>query len=113
MKFTGEVNNGKLTLHDKKEFKRVISEMDGNVWIEIKQAPHQRSHSQNGYYRAIVRDLSNEFGYTEDEMHKTLKSHFEITSTKDLTVAEFSDYLDKIIIHFGQLGYPVQDPRGR
>ena len=46
-------------------------------------------------------------------MHKTTKQLFEIESTKDLPTPEFSDYLDKIIIHFAQLGYPVQDPRGR
>ena len=43
----------------------------------------------------------------------TQKQLFGIESTKDLNVADFSDYLDKIIIHFAQLGYPVQDPRGR
>lgn len=113
MKFTAEVKDGKMTLHDKSGFNRFISELEGNVWLEVKQAPAQRSHKQNGYYRAMVREAGNEFGYTENEMHKTFKDLFEVSSTKDLTIPEFSDYLDRIIRHCAQLGYPLQDPRGR
>ena len=113
MKFTGIVKDGKLELHDKTGFNRSLSKIEGEVWLEIKSAPKTRSPKQNGYYRYIIRDLANEFGYTEDEMHKTIKEHFDITSTKDLSVPEFSDFLDRIIVHFAQLGYPVQDPRGR
>lgn len=113
MKFTGSVKKGKLTLHDKEGFKRSLSRFEGEVWIEIKSAPKARSPKQNGYYRYIIRELANEFGYTENEMHKVVKNHFNISSTKDLSIAEFSEYLDNIIIHFAQMGYPLQDPRGR
>ena len=113
MKFTGKVTKGKLKLYDREGFKRSLYEYEGEVWIEVKRAEKTRSPKQNAYYRAIIREIANELGYTEDEMHKTTKQLFEIESTKDLSVADFSDYLDKIIIHFAQLGYPVQDPRGR
>ena len=113
MKFTGTVKNGKLKLYDREGFKRSLSDYEGEVWLEVKQAEKTRSPKQNAYYRAIIREIANELGYTEDEMHKTTKQLFGIESTKDLNVADFSDYLDKIIIHFAQLGYPVQDPRGR
>ena len=113
MRFTAEIKGGKMTLHDEGGFKRFISKIEGNVWVEIKEAPVVRSAKQNGYYRAIIREIASELGYMEDELHQTVKRLFGIESTKDLTVAEFSDYLDMIIIHFAQLGYPVQDPRGR
>ena len=113
MRFTGKVKDGKLKLYDREGFKRSLHQYEGEVWLEVKEAEKTHSPKQNAYYRAIIREIANELGYTEDEMHKTTKQLFEIESTKDLSVADFSDYLDKIIIHFAQLGYPVQDPRGR
>ena len=113
MKFTGSVKNGKLTLTDKTGFKQHLSQIDGDVWLDVKPLPKSRSPKQNSYYRAIIRDLGNEFGYTEQEMHQTAKDLFSIKSTKDLSIEEFSDFLDRIIVHFAQLGYPVEDPRGR
>ena len=113
MKFTGNIKDGKLKLYDREGFKRSLHQYEGEVWLEVKEAEKTHSPKQNGYYRAIIREIANELGYTEDEMHKTTKQLFSIESTKDLSVADFSDYLDKIIIHFAQLGYPVQDPRGR
>tara|TARA_R110002167_G_scaffold22374_6_gene80221 strand:+ start:1049 stop:1390 length:342 start_codon:yes stop_codon:yes gene_type:complete len=113
LKFTGKVTKGKLKLYDKEGFNRSLSKYEGDVWLEIKEAEKTHSPKQNAYYRAIIREIANELGYTEHEMHETVKTLFEIESTKDLNVADFSDYLDKIIRHFAQLGYPVQDPRGR
>ena len=81
--------------------------------MEIKEAEKTHSPKQNAYYRAVIREIASELGYTEDEMHQTTKRLFSIESTKDLSVNDFSDYLDKIIRHFAQLGYPVKDPRGR
>ena len=113
MKFTGKVKMGELKFDDAEGFRRFLHSIKGNVWIDIKLAPKARSPKQNGYYRYIIRELANEFGYTENEMHKVVKNHFNISSTKDLSIAEFSEYLDNIIIHFAQMGYPLQDPRGR
>lgn len=113
MRFTGKVKDGKLKLYDKEGFNRTLSQYEGDVWLEIKEAEKTHSPKQNAYYRAIIREIANELGYTEDEMHQTTKDLFSIESTKDLSVNDFSDYLDKIIRHFAQLGYPVKDPRGR
>tara|TARA_Y100001973_G_C5176482_1_gene322292 strand:+ start:1300 stop:1641 length:342 start_codon:yes stop_codon:yes gene_type:complete len=113
MKFTGKVTNGSLKLYDREGFKRSLFEYEGEVWLEVKRAEKTRSPKQNAYYRAIIKEIGNELGYTEHELHETVKKMFGIESTKDLTVPEFSEYLDKIIIHFSKLGYPVQDPRGR
>ena len=67
MKFTGNVKDGKLKLYDKEGFNSSLSKYEGEVWLEIKQAEETHSPQQNGYYRAIIRDIASEFGYTEDE----------------------------------------------
>ena len=99
VRFTGKVEDGKLKLYDREGFKRSLSKYEGEVWLEIKEAEKTHSPKQNAYYRAIIREIAGELGYMEDELHQTVKRLFGIESTKDLSVADFSDYLDKIIIH--------------
>tara|TARA_R100001460_G_scaffold46986_1_gene84722 strand:+ start:498 stop:836 length:339 start_codon:yes stop_codon:yes gene_type:complete len=111
MKFTGKIENGELIFHDYAGLKRHLNTVKGEVWIDIKEAPKSRSPQQNGYYRTIIRDLARELGDTEDEMHEVMKSHFKISSTKDLTEEEFSEFLDSIIRWAAGFGYPVKDPR--
>ena len=111
MKFTGTIKQGKLKLHDKGGFKRFINEIEGDVWIDIKTSPKTRSPQQNAYYRTIVRQIGVHLGYNEDEMHDVVKAKFEIKSTKDLDVEEFSELLDRIIRFSAEYGFAVQDPR--
>tara|TARA_R100000329_G_scaffold65431_3_gene57864 strand:+ start:487 stop:825 length:339 start_codon:yes stop_codon:yes gene_type:complete len=111
MKFTAKVKNGSLSFHDYGSLKRYLNGVKGEVWVDIKEAPKSRSPKQNGYYRTILRDLARELGDTEDEMHEVMKSHFKITSTKDLTQEEFTEFLDRIIRWAAGFGYPVRDPR--
>ena len=73
--------------------------------------PKTRSPQQNNYYWMIVKAVANEIGYTHDELHEIVKVKFEITSTKDLEQDEFSDFLDRLIRYFAQVGFPVEDPR--
>ncbi len=111
MKFTGNVKDGKLTLHDKSGFKRSLIQFEGEVSLEVKKAVRVRSAKQNAYYRVILKELAKDLGYTEDELHNTVKEKYKIESTKDLPQEEFSDFLDTMIRDFAQLGYPVNDPR--
>ena len=111
MKFTGTIKKGILTLHDKDGFKRFIKDIDSDVWIDIKTAPKTRSPQQNAYYRTIVRQIGLHLGYHEDEMHDVVKAKFEIKSTKDLDVDEFSEFLDRLIRFAAEYGFAVQDPR--
>ena len=82
----------------------------------LKELPHKyRTTPENKYYWGVVIDLlSDELGYTPEEMHEILKIKFlcykihlkhkdgsveEITygkTTKDLTTKEFEEYLTKI-----------------
>ena len=96
MKFTGKVNNGKLTLDDRLTFKQYLYNLEGYVSIEIKSAEKVRSPQQNAYYRVIIRILSKELGYTEQEMHETIKEKYNIGSTKQLSVEEFTELIEII-----------------
>ena len=111
MKFTGTIKKGKLKLHDKDGFNRLLNTIDGDVWVDIKEAPKTRSTQQNNYYRHIIRQIGNHLGYDEDEMHDVIKQRFGIQSTKDLDTEEFSELLDRIIRFSAGLGFVVKDPR--
>ena len=111
MKFTGTVKKGKLELHDLSSFNEFISQSEGDVSIVVKPIPKTRSPQQNNYYWMIIKVVANEIGYTHDELHEIVKVKFQINSTKDLEQDEFSDFLDRLIRYFAELGYPVEDPR--
>ena len=96
MKFAGKIEQGKLTLDDNLGFRDYLRQIEGDVHLEIKPAEKVRSPQQNAYYRVIIRILAKELGYTEAEMHRTMKEKFEIQSTKELSVPEFTDLIEAI-----------------
>tara|TARA_R110002020_G_scaffold460698_1_gene679320 strand:- start:144 stop:500 length:357 start_codon:yes stop_codon:yes gene_type:complete len=96
MKFAGKIINGKLTLDDNLGFRDYLHLIEGDVHLEIKRAEKVRSPQQNAYYRVIVRILAKELGYTEAEMHETLKEKYDIESTKQLAMEEFTDLIETI-----------------
>ena len=96
MKFAGKIKNGKLTLDDPLGFGDHLFLIEGDVHLEIKPAEKVRSPQQNAYYRVLVRILSKEIGYTEQEMHETIKDKYEIESTKQLSKEEFTELLEQI-----------------
>ena len=110
--FYGKVINGKLIFDNKQDFLDEISKIDGDICIHLKQLEKKKSSKQNNYYwSGIINKLGKHLGYTPEEMHKVLKQHFNITSTKHLTQDEFQDYLDRIIRWAAQdLQYPLPDP---
>ncbi len=81
-------------------------------FLEIKQHKKSRSMSQNKYYWGVViKILSNETGFYEDEMHDVLKKKFNKKvkvlrqtgeefliggTTTQLDTSDFQDYLEKI-----------------
>lgn len=83
------IENGKIILPD-------VELEDGEYYFEIKPTG-VRSSTQNNYYWRIIDILSEELGYTKDEMHLTIKNHFHIESTKDLTTKEFSDFVERLV----------------
>lgn len=111
MKYIGKVRNGKLTLYDIDGFKRNLYNYDGDVELHINPSEKRHSPQQNSYYRVICRTLSKELGYSEKEMHQTLKNHFDMPSTKELTSEEFTEYIDNIIRWAAsEMGIVLPDP---
>ena len=96
MKFAGKVKQGKLTLDDNLGFRDYLYLIEGDVHLEIKVAEKVRSPQQNAYYRVIIRILSKELGYTEQEMHETIKEKYDIESTKQLSMEEFTELIETI-----------------
>jgi len=96
MKFAGKIKNGKLTLDDNLGFRDYLRLIEGDVHLEIKPAEKVRSPQQNAYYRVLIRILAKELGYTEAEMHETIKEKYDIGSTKQLSVDEFTELIEII-----------------
>jgi hypothetical protein len=119
MKFVGNVSeSGVLTIVNRKLFDEFVREFSGKqVSIEVTKKINQRSSPQNRYYFGcvlpIVRDGFKDLGHklSIEDTHLFLKNRFlevdmvsedgeligkEIRSTKDLTKAEFGDYISEI-----------------
>jgi hypothetical protein len=100
-----------MTLVDRQEFDNAIDKLSGNYYIELKEAG-VRSSQQNNYYWKIVNILADDLGYTEQEMHSTLKNHFNVESTKTLSTKEFSKLIEQIIRWSAiDLGIVIPDPK--
>ena len=96
LRFPCNIKNGKMTLTNKEEFDNAISKLQGDYYIELKETG-VRSSQQNNYYWNIVRILAEELGYTENEMHSTIKNHFEVESTKTLSTKEFASFIERLV----------------
>ena len=111
LRFACKIEKGKMTLLDRDKFDNAISKMQGEYYIELKETG-VRSSQQNNYYWSIVNLLAEELGYTEKEMHKILKNHFEIESTKILSTKEFADLIERIIRWSAmELNIVIHDPK--
>ena len=96
LRFPCNIKNGKMTLTNREEFDKAISKLQGEYYIELKETG-VRSSQQNNYYWNIVRILADELGYTENEMHSTIKNHFEVESTKTLSTKEFASFIERLV----------------
>ena len=97
MNFAGNIKKGKLTIYDLRGFKDYLRNIEGDVELVVKAVKKSSSPQQNAYYRVLIRELSKDLGYTENEMHQVVKEHFGVESTKRLSSDEFKDYIDNII----------------
>jgi hypothetical protein len=104
-----------IDFNSKKDKERLFTELKKckpvPYQVELKIDRDKRSGQQNKYYHGIVvKILSDETGFTPDEMHETLKYKFLryskalpngeevqiIMSTTDLDTKEFEEYLEQI-----------------
>ena len=110
MRFTAKIQEGKISWHDTKGLEKYLHETDGEVYIDIKPS-RVRNTAQNNYYWAILKEFGKQIGYHAEEMHEVCKNHFKVSTTKEFTKEEFSEYVDRVIIWAAEQGYPVKDPR--
>ena len=111
MRFTAKIKDGKIIWHDIEGIAEHLNLIDGKeCYIHIKTSK-VRNTAQNNYYWAVLRDFVRQCGYHPEEMHDVCKSHFNIGSTSELDVDEFSEYIDRVIYYAAEQGFPVKDPR--
>jgi len=111
LRFPCLIKDGKMTLQNKEEFNQSIKALSGDYYIELKETG-VRSSQQNNYYWKIVHLIAEDLGYTEHEMHITLKDHFKIESTKTLSTSEFGEFIERIIRWSAiDLGIVIPDPK--
>jgi len=91
----------------------------GKVQIEIKKVRAIRSLQQNALYWLWLSIISNETGFTTDELHVTFRSMFltdhkqripVVRSTTVLDKIQFCLYLDKIERVAGEMGITLPSP---
>lgn len=112
-KFHGVIKDGKFSPKDPKSFINHANALEGLqvTVVMTKYKPYsQRSNEQNRYYHGVVvKLLSEEIGYTSDEMHEAIKYKFlgehrkikktEIVvpiSTADLNTVDFESFLSEV-----------------
>ena len=104
---TKVINKELLITHPIKEY---ISSLDGDVSVIVKKWRESRSDNQLRYYwGVVVKIISEETGYTKEEIHEVLKSKFLwdyvnfegkeimiIRSTSDLNTSSMEEYLSEV-----------------
>ena len=111
MRFTALIKDGTIKWHDEKGIAEHLSLIDTQeCYIDIKPSK-VRNTAQNNYYWAILKEFGQQCGYHAEEMHDVCKTQFKISTTKEMNVDEFSDYIDRVIMYAAEQGFPVRDPR--
>jgi hypothetical protein len=106
--FRGKIENGKPKLYQKELFELYLGQFKENDEIKytISKYSKARSNSQNSYLWGVVYNLlSNETGYTCDEIHDAMKYKFLtisakplmiVRSTASLSTVELEEYTENI-----------------
>lgn len=120
-KFFGEITNGVLALENEGEYKAYLSSLVGKVEVIIQRWHAKRTNRQNAFYWSYLKMVSDDTGFTDEELHELFKQKFldkrklqvlgeEIEmypSTTRLTKKEFAEYMEKISL-FCEV--PIPDP---
>jgi len=105
-------SDGELAFSSPAKWQEMLKRFTGvEVRITIEPRPRQRSLDQNArYHAALVRAFSEWSGYERDEAHLLLRAMFlsveeslpdgtvvsRARSTTELTVEEFTEFMDRI-----------------
>jgi hypothetical protein len=115
--------DGKLEFENIGAFARKLAELKGErVQVSIERRKKRRSIAENSYYWGVVIPILCEWsGYTEDEMHDSLKEKFlyefdertglaRIGSTANLTTEEFEKLMRNIRMWASEQGIFIPLP---
>jgi hypothetical protein len=107
--FKGLITDGKIIHDTPAKFQAYLERLEGkHIEITVRKQRSQRSLNQNSYYfGVVVKLLSTETGYEEEEIHDILKYQFlkiggsdgefeRVRSTSALSTSDFEEYLEKI-----------------
>jgi len=81
MKFTGDIQSGKVVIYDRESYDKLVAKLEGKrITLSLDKIKNPRSLDQNSYYFGVmIATLAKEFGYREDEkddIHEALKRKF-------------------------------------
>jgi len=111
MKAFGEIKKGKLILNNKQQFQDQLMELEGlDVVIKIIERNNNRTKDQNSLFWSWVSILSDNTGYTKEEMKELIQVKFlqrerldadgytetYIKGTSTLSKKEFNDLMNDI-----------------
>lgn len=110
--YFGNVTDGRLKIRDKAGFEKYILQYEGkDVTIEVRRKKAKRSVEQNRLWWVYMNILSDEIGYTKNEIHEICKYKFlqrekvdeksgeifkYVGSTTELNKSEFSDLVSEL-----------------
>jgi len=112
MNFRAKISSGRMLYHNAETIQSYLRTIEGKeVRVGINIITKTRTLNQNAYYFGVViKILSDEFGYLDDEMHEELKRKFNPVasrlekgkviggSTRRMNTKEFEQYCEKIRI---------------
>ena len=82
MKAFGTVKNGKLILNNERRFNDNLNIFEGEeIEIRIKVRTNNRTTEQNSLYWKWINIMSEETGFTKEEMHELIKYKFLIRTS--------------------------------
>jgi len=111
MKAFGEIKKGKLILNNKQQFQDQLMELEGmDVVIKIVERNNNRTKDQNSLFWSWVAILSDNTGYTKEEMKELIQVKFlqrerldadgytetYIKGTSTLSKKEFNDLMNEV-----------------
>lgn len=118
MIYRGKIQDGKFRPYDEVLFLDAVKSLEGkSVEVEIRTGKSTRSTRMNKYYWGVViKCISSETGYTDEETHEYLKTKFLgykvvtiagerhpiLNSSATLSTDDFQNYLAEIVRWAGE-----------
>ena len=115
--------SGLLVLDAPQDYDRHIRSLSGRVVDVIvrRQRGTRTSQANRFYWGVVVAEIAEHTGYSKDEAHEALKHHFlradgdgplvKIRSTASLDTAEFSEYVERVMVFGAETFGIVWEPQ--